>query len=184
MTTREEVIAAAKEAGFTWEPIENIIGPLERFYSLAIASRDAEIKGLEASLDLAKHERNNLNETVTKQDAEIAKLKQEHINCVLSIDECEQDYDQLRAELAAALAACKMKDEVLNDIASGCYTSGIRQQARDALAIRPDDTALKAWLGEPIAITMVTPHGTHWTNWKDNPAHGSKLYLYSPKGMK
>ena len=43
----------------------------------AVLERDKlreQVKGLEASLDLSRHERNNLLETVTKQDAEIAEL--------------------------------------------------------------------------------------------------------------
>ena len=39
---REDVISMALEAGFTWEPINNIVGPLERFAALvAAAEREA-----------------------------------------------------------------------------------------------------------------------------------------------
>lgn len=46
----------------------------------AVLERDKlreQVKGLEASLDLARHERNNLLETVAKQDAEIAELRRQ-----------------------------------------------------------------------------------------------------------
>ena len=35
---REDVISMALEAGFTWEPINNIVGPLERFAALVAAA--------------------------------------------------------------------------------------------------------------------------------------------------
>lgn len=46
--------------------------PVQAIYRLR-----EQVKGLEASLDLARHERNNLLETVAKQDAEIAELRNE-----------------------------------------------------------------------------------------------------------
>lgn len=36
--SRDDVIRMAREAGFTWEPINNIIGALERFAQLVIAN--------------------------------------------------------------------------------------------------------------------------------------------------
>ena len=38
---REDVISMALEAGFTWEPINNIVGPLERFAALVAAAERA-----------------------------------------------------------------------------------------------------------------------------------------------
>jgi hypothetical protein len=64
-------VEMAKEAGFTWEPINNIIGPLERFKALVAAAEreriiaanareiervNAHIKALEAAV-LAERER-------------------------------------------------------------------------------------------------------------------------------
>ena len=49
------------------------------------------------------------------------------------------EIETLRQQLAAAIAACKQKDEAL----------GYRidnQKVITALAIQPDDSALKAWL--------------------------------------
>ncbi|MBK6587959.1 MAG: hypothetical protein IPG22_06550 [Acidobacteria bacterium] len=56
-------------------------------------------------------------------------------------------------ELAAALAAIKVKDEALSKIEyleadNGCILSAgeCSSIATEALAIQPDDSALKAWL--------------------------------------
>jgi len=37
-------VQMAKEAGFTWEPINNIIGPLERFEALVRADERARLQ--------------------------------------------------------------------------------------------------------------------------------------------
>ena len=65
--------------------------------------------------------------------------------------------DAMEHELAAALAACKVKDEALSKIEyleadNGCILSAgeCSSIATEALAIQPDDSALKAWLGEPL----------------------------------
>jgi hypothetical protein len=64
----------------------------------------------------------------------------------------------LEQQLAAALAACKQKDEALEGLID---TMDLRlddddlsletRTAFEALSIQPDDAALKAWLGEPVA---------------------------------
>ena len=51
--------------------------------------------------------------------------------------------------LAAALATIKLKDEALKEIAGSNAPHII--VAMKALAIQPDDSALKAWIGEPVA---------------------------------
>lgn len=95
--------------------------------------------------------------------------------------------DKLRAELLNALAACKAKDEALNTIVTVFYPKGIWKQAREALAIQPDDSALKAWLGEPVAWEFTDAFGTHYTDdrrdWMDTPGIESVTPLYSPKGL-
>jgi len=59
----------------------------------------------------------------------------------------EKDQDRIACQaeqLAAALAACKLKDEAL----------GYRfdhQKVAEALAIKPDDSALKEWVSQRIA---------------------------------
>lgn len=42
--TRDEVIRLALKAGFTWEPINNIADPLERFAALVIGAKDGPWK--------------------------------------------------------------------------------------------------------------------------------------------
>ncbi|MBK6587911.1 MAG: hypothetical protein IPG22_06305 [Acidobacteria bacterium] len=61
--------------------------------------------------------------------------------------------DAMEHELAAALAAIKVKDEALSKIEyleadNGCILSAgeCSSIATEALAIQPDDSALKAWL--------------------------------------
>ena len=85
---------------------------------------------------------------------------------------------QLRAELVKALAACKMKDETLQELDQLIPVGATIA----ALAVQPDDAALKAWLGEPVATAMINQHGTRWMHWKADLAHGKNLY--SPKGLK
>jgi hypothetical protein len=51
---------------------------------------------------------------------------------------------KLRQQLAEALAACKVKDELMVPLRE--YGN-----IRKAIAIQPDDSALRAWLGDPLA---------------------------------
>lgn len=108
---------------------------------------------------------------------------------------CKQmEIESLRQQLSAALAACKLKDDALERIASINLAEYILPedfafrvlQVRKALAIQPDDDALKAWIGEPIGEVK-----KHTGSLKDmaiivwsgeQPAEGTKLY--SPKGLK
>ena len=123
-------------------------------------------------------------------------------NIKLAIDRCiahdvpdaADMIESLRQQLSAALAACKLKDDALERIASINLAEYILPedfafrvlQVRKALAIQPDDDALKAWLGEPIGEVK-----KHTGSLKDmaiivwsgeQPAEGTKLY--SPKGLK
>lgn len=92
-------------------------------------------------------------------------------------DQFEQERDQLRTELVKALAACKAKDEAI-----------LRENYSLALSIQPDDSALKAWLGKPVAWEYADAFGTHYTDdrreWIDTPGIESVTCLYSPKGLK
>ena len=105
----------------------------------------------------------------------------------------QEEIESLRQQLAAALAACKVKDEAMhNALYSGSpYTTAFE----NALAVQPDDSALKAWLGEPVALlpigTGVPPSirstcGVNCVSEKTaleyDPA--SILKLYTPKGLK
>lgn len=95
---------------------------------------------------------------------------------------------QLEASIgreAAAIAACKEKDEALEAWGSMKTTDWLRLAAK-ALTIQPDDSALKAWLGQPVGEVK-----KHTGSLKDmaiivwtgkQPEEGTKLYY--PKGLK
>lgn len=116
---------------------------------------------------------------------------------------------KVEQQLAAALAACKLKDEELEKIRghSGLYNlfscvgsdsydpecadlnvGKCREIATKALTIQPDDSAIKAWLGEPVAWMFSDNYGTHYTDdkreWYDGVGIESVIPLYSPKGLK
>ena len=98
---------------------------------------------------------------------------------------------QLRAELAAALAACKVKDAKLRlikyetDIHGTNLSKHIRTEAISALAIQPDDAALKAWLGEPECFYDGYKFYSNEMSAACDMANLANLRpLYSPKGLK
>lgn len=107
-------------------------------------------------------------------DSEIAQLNKEAQEKFSAL---AKERDQLRAELAAALAACKAKDEAI-----------LQENFSLALSFLPDDAALKAWLGEAVAWEFTDAFGTHYTDdqrdWMDTPGIESVTPLYSPKGLK
>lgn len=106
--------------------------------------------------------------------------------------------ESLRQQLAAAIAACKLKDEALERIASINLAEYILPedfafrvlQVRKALAIQPDDSALKAWLGEPVSYLY--KHYSAFGDgvfWSHRPNHQGVAALetkelYHPKGLK
>ena len=72
--------------------------------------------------------------------------------------------DSLEQQLAGAIAACKQKDESIEAAHNGlrwwmdAFPLHVTEADNEemlkivkALAIQPDDYALKAWLGEPVA---------------------------------
>lgn len=111
----------------------------------------------------------------------------------------------LERKTAQAVAACKLKDEALKHIAlidlgrdtlptDFCMNV---LSVRKALAIQPDDAALKAWLGEPVAWRTFDGEGGYdFRSYDDNEDYRSKWdarnpnhkswveLLYSPKGLK
>ena len=99
------------------------------------------------------------------RDAEVNDWRSQAHRSQSEADNAIAECDQLRAELAAALAACKAKDEALtSDVTvttqSGKVTVPLRTLSfavNEAIAIQPDDVALKAWLGEPVAWTHSCP---------------------------
>ena len=109
-------------------------------------------------------------------------------------DEIESLRQQLAASQkreAAALAACKLKDEALQNY------EGMLDELRDypithdaiieALAVQPNDAALKAWVGEPVGEVESID-----TDEDGQPSAWVRLHvelklgelLYKPKGLK
>ena len=61
---------------------------------------------------------------------------------------CNDENESLRQQLAAALAACSMKDAAIKDLLefatySTCGKAHAVEAAKEALTIQPDDSALK-----------------------------------------
>lgn len=61
------------------------------------------------------------------------------------------EVESLRQQLAAAIAAIKIKNHTLEWLSVKSHTRLQRLRATQALAIQPDDSALKSWIGEPVA---------------------------------
>ena len=105
--------------------------------------------------------------------------------------------ESLRQQLSAALAACKVKDEPLEAAYNGlrwwmdAFPLHVTEADNEemlklvkALAIQPDDSALKEWLGEPEWFYRKNADGVNvfYEDIEERP-HGCKP-LYSPKGLK
>lgn len=167
--------------------------------------------------------------TIARQQEEIQSLRQQlaaahaarvsaqasGIRLLDQLTEAKEECDTLRRihaeniailerKTAQAVAACKLKDEALQNC------EGMLDELRDypithdaiieALAIQPDDSALKAWLGEPVAwkhddpkrhdaITDSVKELLHRANseYMHRPIDKTEHYtipLYSPKGLK
>ena len=99
---------------------------------------------------------------------------------------------EFEKQLAAVIAACKLKDAALQNC------EGMLDELRDypithdaiieALAIQPDDSALKAWLGEPLLCRedgrcqYAIDHGAEGMG--HCPEGKCCMSRYSPKGLK
>mgnify|MGYP006363880169 CR=1 FL=1 len=84
-------------------------------------------------------------------------------------------------QLAAALAACKAKDDAVQHLIDEAkLTSSQYEVCRQSLAIQPDDAALKAWLGEPVAWLEGNPEGLWFVAYSKTDKAPQKP-LYSPK---
>jgi len=104
-----------------------------------------------------------------------------------------EEIESLRQQLATALAACKAKDDIILEVLECASTTRPPVRLREALAIQPDDSALMAWLGEPVGyisnhlryvlersapyIPMAIEMSVVNLNWPN------QIQLYSPKGM-
>ena len=101
----------------------------------------------------------------------------------------EHTHARIRAELAAALAACKAKDEAIAECLEHWVPPSSEAQIKQALAIKPDDSALKAWLGEPVWVSsedlkLVEEYGYKMLMVDDAKRGMADTPLYSPKGLK
>ena len=67
---------------------------------------------------------------------------------------CKDEIESLRQQLAAAIAACKLKDDALELAMNVIESSAIVNQLDKALAIQPDYSALKEGLGEPYTVDL------------------------------
>lgn len=147
---------------------------------------------------------------------EIHSLQQQLASCQAALADTEaleigtgERLAKVEQQLSAAIAAYKLKDEELEKIRGhiGLYNlfSCVGSDSYDpecadlnvgkcgeiatkALAIQPDDSALKAWLGEPADWKFTTSSGTYYTDdkrdWLDGYGIESVTPLYSPKGLK
>ena len=100
-------------------------------------------------------------------------------------DYCQYDLriEQLKQQLSAALAACKLKHSALKTLWIGTnreeWDGGAIKSFEDALAIQPDDAALMAWLGEPVAKKIKYGALQFLAGYSELPPNTE---LYSPKG--
>ncbi len=99
----------------------------------------------------------------------------------------EQEIRSLRQQLAAAQAAIKIKNEALECCKQlAGYPEDVLRVSTEALAIQPDDSALKAWLGEPVGEVDsidIDEDGqpSAWVMLQVDVELGDQLYM--PKGM-
>ncbi len=90
----------------------------------------------------------------------IESLRQQLARCIDTCATRENEIIEAEQQLAAAIAACKLKDEALL-LAAETYNSVweshmpiIDTEMDKALTIQPDDSALKAWVSQRIASTF------------------------------
>jgi len=106
--------------------------------------------------------------------------------------DAQKEIEFLRQQLAdsqkreaEAIAACKLKDEALRDLLDDQKDQENIYDAFFALDVQPDDSALKAWLGEPIAWMHYNTQGELLIATK-KPSWDESVWppLYHPKGLK
>lgn len=110
----------------------------------------------------------------------IESLRQQLARCIDTCATRENEIIEAEQQLAAALAACKLKDEAISDFLKQ-YPHMTKGYVLDALAIQPDDFALREWLGEPVAW-MITYDGKCMGFVPTEEAN--TVAVYSPKGLK
>ena len=180
-----------------------------------LTSRDAEIERLKtvpmryrrmAFNAQLQNENTQLCQQLAAAHAARVSAQASGIRLLDQLTEAKEECDTLRRihaeniailerKTAQAVAACKLKDEALKHIAlidlgrdtlptDFCMNV---LSVRKALTIQPDDSALKAWLGEPVGEVK-----RHTGSLKDmaiivwsgeQPEEGAQLYI-KPKGLK
>ena len=135
--------------------------------------------------------------------AEIESLRQQLAEAQADRDAIKKEWEKAyeigmlaKQQLAAAIAACKLKHSALETLWIGTNREewdGVAIKSfEDAVAIQPDDSALKDWIGEPVAYadpldiakdgnwdTFIVKHASEC-----NDTLRFKAPLYSPKGLK
>lgn len=109
----------------------------------------------------------------------IESLRQQLARCIDTCATRENEIIEAEQQLAAALAACNLKNIAIQDALWD--ETWWRVEAVKALAIQPDDSALKAWIGEPVAW-MITYDGKCMGFVPTEEAN--TVAVYSPKGLK
>lgn len=132
------------------------------------------------------------------RDADVVSLTNQRDYEYVRAENAEQERDQLRTELAAeqaksmqlreALESCGFDDDSTDPEMCGSYYDA--ELVQRALDIQPDDSALKAWLGEPVSYlykhASAFGYGEFWSHRQNHngvTAIESKA-LYSPKLLK
>jgi len=208
--------------------LDQIVRQQEDIESLRqqLATLKAEIKSIGKAIDDPRTDLTmTMSEVIIDQKQQLAAAHAARVSAQASgirlldqLTEAKEECDTLRRihaeniailerKTAQAVAACKLKDEALEGLID---TMDLRlddddlsletRTAFEALAIQPDDSVLKAWLGEPVAwkhddpkrhdaITDSVKELLHRANseYMHRPIDKTEHYtipLYSPKGLK
>lgn len=106
------------------------------------------------------------------KDAALAESEQDRLQQIDAKTQFMRELNAVEEKLIDAIAACKLKDDVISMVRDNYFLYEHHEQlSEEALAIQPDDAALKAWLGEPLGYADIN-------------GVGFRAPLYSPKGMK
>ena len=136
--------------------------------------------------------------------AEIESLRQQLAEAQADRDAIKKEWEKAyeigmlaKQQLAAAIAACKLKHSALETLWIGTNREewdGVAIKSfEDAITIQPDDDALKAWIGEPVAwlhenrpeADVITDAVKNvWTGVVVGKDSVYSIPLYSPKGLK
>lgn len=150
----------------------------------------------------------SLRQQLASCDAEIERLKTVPMRYrrMAFNAQLQNENTQLCQQLAAALAACKLKDVTLESAHNGlrwwmdAFPLHVTEADNEemlklvkALAIQPDDSTLNAWLGEPVAwlhekrqdSDVITDAVKNvWNGVVVGKDAAYSIPLYSPKGLK